>query len=109
MQIKKYKGAELWMHMIYTKSLLIRELIPEDWQEVQNIVLDLQKSEYAIYDMSFPVRDEEIRALTKQFAESHLFFAVMFDGIMIGYVCFHEKDGIFDLGYCFHSDVQQAA
>ena len=92
--------------MINTKNLLIRELIPEDWHEMQNIALDFQKSEYAIYDMPLPVRDVEIKSLTKQFAESHLFFAVMFNGIMIGYVCFHEKDGIFDLGYCFHSDFQ---
>ena len=92
--------------MINTNSLLIRELVPEDWQEMQNIAIDFQKSEYAVYDMLLPVRDEEIKALTKQFAESHLFFAVIFDGIMIGYVCFHEKDDIFDLGYCFHSDVQ---
>ena len=92
--------------MINTNNLSIRELVPEDWKEIQNIVLDFQKSEYAVYDMPLPVGDEEIKALTKQFAESHLFFAVMLDGIMIGYVCFHENDDIFDLGYCFHSDVQ---
>ena len=92
--------------MIKTNSLLIRELVPEDWKEVQNIALDFRKSEYAVYDMQLPVQDEEIKALTKQFAESHLFFAVMLDEFMIGYVCFHEKDSIFDLGYCFHSDAQ---
>ena len=90
--------------MIYTNRLLIRELVPEDWPEVQNIALDFQKSEYAVYDMPLPVRDEEIKALTKQFAESHLFFAVMLEKNMIGYICFHEDNGIYDLGYCFHSD-----
>ena len=62
---------KLGCYMINTNSLLIRELIPEDWQEVQNIALDFQKSEYAIYDMPLPVRDEEIKAVTKQFAKSH--------------------------------------
>ena len=92
--------------MIYTNRLLIRELISEDWRDMQRIAADFQKSEYAIYDMPLPVQDEEIKALTNQFAESHMFFAVMLDKIMIGYVCFHEDNGIYDLGYCFHSDHQ---
>lgn len=25
---------------------------------------------------------------------------------MIGYICFHNNDGDYDLGYCFHSDYQ---
>lgn len=92
--------------MIYTNRLLIRELISEDWQDMQRIAADFQKSEYAVYDMPLPTRDEEIKALTKQFAESHLFFAAMLEKIMIGYICFHEDNGIYDLGYCFHSDYQ---
>ena len=90
--------------MIYTNRLLIRELNSEDWQDMQRIAADFQKSEYAVYDMPLPAQDEEIRALTKPFAESHLFFAVMLEKSMIGYVCFHEDNGIYDLGYCFHSD-----
>lgn len=92
--------------MIYTNRLLIRELISEDWRDMQRIAADFQKSEYAVYDMPLPVQDEEIKALTNQFAESCLFFAVMLDKIMIGYICFHEDNGIYDLGYCFHSDYQ---
>ena len=92
--------------MIYTNRLLIRELIAEDWRDMQRIAVDFQKSEYAIYDMPLPTRDKEIKALTTQFAESHLFFAAILDKIMIGYVCFHEDNGIYDLGYCFHSDYQ---
>ena len=92
--------------MIYTNRLLIRELISEDWHDMQRIAADFQKSEYAIYDMPLPIQDEEIEALTNQLAESHLFFAAMLDKNMIGYICFHENNGIYDLGYCFHSDYQ---
>lgn len=92
--------------MIYTNRLLIRELISEDWRDMQKIAADFQKSEYAMYDMPLPTQDEKIKALTNQFAESRLFFAAMLDKIMIGYVCFHEDNGIYDLGYCFHSDYQ---
>ena len=92
--------------MIYTNRLLIRELISEDWRDMQRIAADFQKSEYAVYDMPLPVQDEEIKALTNRFAESRLFFAAMLDKNIIGYVCFHENNGIYDLGYCFHSDYQ---
>lgn len=87
-----------------THRLQIRELDPYDWQAMQRIALDFLKSEYVIYDMPLPVEDEKIKELTKQFAASHLFFAVMLDNVMIGYVCFHEENGNYDLGYCFHSD-----
>ena len=92
--------------MIHTNRLLIRELISEDWRDMQRIAADFQKSEYAVYDMPLPARDEEIKALTEQFAGSHLFFAVILGEVMIGYICFHEDNGIYDLGYCFHSDHQ---
>ena len=92
--------------MINTNRLQIRELAAEDWQAMQSIAIDFGKSEYAIYDMPLPVNDEEIKALTRQFAQNRLFFAVMLDEIMIGYICFYEDNGSYDLGYCFHSDYQ---
>ena len=92
--------------MIKTDRLQIRELTPEDWQAMQEIALDFQASKYAVYDMPLPVEEAEIRALTAQFAGSHLFFSVMLGEAMIGYVCFHEDKGLYDLGYCFHSRYQ---
>lgn len=90
--------------MINTNRLFIRELSTDDWQDMQKIAIDFLKSEYVIYDMPIPVEDEKIKELTKQFSESHLFFAVMLEEVMIGYVCFHEDNENYDLGYCFHSD-----
>lgn len=89
-----------------TKRLLTRELVPEDWQHMQKIAADFRKSEYAIYDMPLPVEDGEIIALTRQFAETQMFYAVLLHDVMIGYICFHEDNGKYDLGYCFHSDYQ---
>lgn len=89
-----------------TERLLIRELIPDDWKFMQRIAADFQKSKYAIYDMPLPTKDLEIAALTKQFAETGLFYAVLLGDVMIGYICFHEDSGNYDLGYCFHSDYQ---
>ena len=71
---------------------------------MQRIAADFRKSQYAVYDMPLPTVEQEIKALTKVFAETNLFFAVLQENAMIGYVCFHEENGNYDLGYCFHSD-----
>ncbi|MBQ8508740.1 MAG: GNAT family N-acetyltransferase [Clostridia bacterium] len=86
-----------------TKRLTIRLLSPDDWKSMQTIAADFAASEYAVYDRPLPTEDNEIRELTGRFAATQLFFAVLLDDSMIGYVCFHEEDGRFDLGYCFHS------
>lgn len=91
---------------IQTNRLLIKEIENEDWKNLKNIATDFKNSQYAIYDLPLPVEDEEIKTLTKQFADSHLFFAVFLrdTSTMIGYVCFHKDNENYDLGYCFHSD-----
>lgn len=55
--------------------------------------------------MALPTEDETIKASVKRFAESELFFAVFLkeSDDMIGYICFHKNQRIYDLGYCFHS------
>lgn len=89
-----------------TQRLFIRELQPEDWQAMQKIAADFAKSQYAIYDMPLPEENEKIKSLTEQFAGSQMFFSVMLENVMIGYVCFHDANGNYDLGFCFHSAYQ---
>ncbi len=89
-----------------TERCLIRELVPDDWKSMQKIAVDFRKSKYAVYDMPLPVEDAEIIARTKQFAQTQMFYAVLLYDMMIGYICFHEDHGMYDLGYCFHSDYQ---
>lgn len=88
-----------------TSRVYIRRLCETDWQEMKNIFMDFNNSQYAVYDMPLPTEDGEAKALTKRFADSELFFAVFLkeSGDMIGYVCFHKEGDKYDLGYCFHS------
>ena len=88
-----------------TSRLFIRHLNESDWQEMKNIFIDFNNSKYAVYDRPLPTEDGETKALTKRFADSNLFFAVLLreSSNMIGYVCFHKDGDKYDLGYCFHS------
>ena len=88
-----------------TNRLFLRAIRPEDWESLKSIAADFRTSEYVIYDRPLPVEEREIMALTKQFAQSGLFFGVFLkeSPVMIGYVCFHNENEDYDLGYCFHS------
>lgn len=88
---------------IRTNRLYIRDLHASDWREVQEIFIDFNNSEYAVYDMPLPTEDSKAKSLVEQFAESGLFFVVCLSEKIIGYICFHVNDGKYDLGYCFHS------
>ncbi len=89
-----------------TNRLSIRNLIPDDWKSMQKIAIDFAQSKYAVYDMPLPVDTTAIISLTEQFAETQLFYAVLLHDVMIGYICLHEDNGNYDLGFCFHSDYQ---
>lgn len=91
--------------MIETNRLCIRHLNEADWQDMKRIFTNFNHSEYAVYDMPLPTNNEEIKTLTKRFADSNLFFAVFLkeSSEMFGYVCFHKDGDSYDLGYCFHS------
>lgn len=87
-----------------TERLSIRELMPDDWRRMREIAADFRESEYAVYDKPLPSDDAEMIALTEQFAGTRMFYAVLLRDVMIGYICFHEDNGHYDLGFCFHSD-----
>lgn len=89
---------------MHTNRLLIRRFALQDWQALKAIITDFSHSEYAIYDVPFSTEDGEIKKLAKLYAETELFFAVLRENEMIGYICFHELDGNYDIGYLFHSD-----
>lgn len=90
---------------ISTDRLAIRPLREDDFPIMRKLALDFERSPYAIYDMPFPTGEAACRALTKQFADTGLFFAVCLacSSEMIGYVCFHKDGDAYDLGYRFHS------
>ena len=88
-----------------TFRLCIRNLREDDWSQMKSLFIEFNNSEYAAYDRPLPTEDMEVEALTKQFVETNLFFAIdlLDQDEMIGYVCFHKDEGKYDLGYCFHS------
>ena len=88
-----------------TSRLYIRNLREDDWIKMKSLFIDFNNSDYAVYDRPLPTEDMEVKALTKQFVENDLFFAIYLldENQMIGYVCFHKEQEKYDLGYCFHS------
>lgn len=90
--------------MLKTDRLTIQELKAEDWKNLKELAIDFRKSEYAVYDMPLPIEDDKIKSLCEKFAASGLWFAVRFEDKMIGYICFHQNENTYDLGFCFHSD-----
>ena len=94
--------------LIKTDRLYVRSLRVHDWPDMKNIFLDFNNSKYAKFDRPLPSKDDAVQSLVKEFVDSNLFFAVYRPGKnkMLGYVCFHNDAGTYDLGYCFHSDHQ---
>ena len=90
---------------IKTERLEIRRLKNEEWKELKFIIEDFQNSNYGIYDSHFLMEDVKFKNSVKRLVDSNLFFVVTLKETseMIGYICFHNNDEIYDLGYCFHS------
>ena len=89
----------------YTDRLWIRPIEAGDWYASQMIIKDFNRSKYRIYDMPLPESDTQVRDMTTQWAQSGLFFGIFLADTseMIGYICFHRDNSIYDLGYCFHT------
>lgn len=90
---------------IKTKRLEIKNFVIDNWMDLQEIFVDFESSEYAIYDYQLPTTDNEVKGITDRFAKNK-FFAVyeLNNNKVIGYVCFNgENDKELDLGYCFNS------
>lgn len=89
---------------LHSKRLHIRTLVFEDWKEVQRLFIDFTDSPARIYDAPLPCDEDGAKNLCKVFADSKMFFAVFLPDSeeMLGYVCFHEDGGVYDMGYLFH-------
>ena len=103
--IENLKLTETNIVMIETNRLCIRHLKEAYLQYMKRIFKNFNNYEYSVYDMPLPTNNEEVKALTKQFTDSKLFFAVILkdSNEMLGYICFHKDADAYDLGYCFHS------
>lgn len=93
------------MEKIRTERLELRNFVPEDFRDLQEIIIDKESSGYAIYDHAFPTGEEAVRGITERFAKGDKFMAVWHpdEKKVIGFVCLNGEEKKLDLGYCFHS------
>lgn len=91
------------MRKIKSERLTMRLLKMRDWRRLAALDADFSASPYAAYDLPWPKDRRGIKRLTRQFVRTRLFFAVLLDRKMIGYVCFCEEDGSYDVSYLIHS------
>jgi len=97
------------MTELKTDRLIIRNFTPDDWKDLQEIIIDKEASEYAIYDHQFPTSEEEVKGITEWFSTGDNFLSVYekTENKVIGYVSLNgESDKVRDLGYCIHSAYQ---
>lgn len=100
------------MNKIETSRLIIRNFRADEWQELQDIIIRYQTTEYAKYDHKWPTSAEEIQDITAWFANGDNYLAVCLKptGQLIGFIAINrreEQDGkVYNLGYIFHIDYQ---
>lgn len=98
------------MTTIETDRLTIRNFGADDWQDLQEMVIKYQESEYARYDHQWPTCMEEIKDIVEWFAggDSYLAACLKTTNKLIGFIALNpgeeEGDVEFNLGYAFHTD-----
>ena len=92
---------------IDTQRLTIRGFASYDWRDLQQMIIQKEASEYAVYDHQWPVSDEEIKRIVGWFVDNPNYFAVCTkEPKLIGYILLNntEHKNEFDMGYCFNED-----
>ena len=98
------------MIRLETVSLVIRNFCAADWQDLQEMIVKYQASEYAQYDHKWPTAAKEIKGVAEWFAGGDDYLAVCLKttGKLIGFIALkrdEEASGVeFNLGYVFHAD-----
>ena len=91
------------MMRIHTERLLLRRIRRRDLDGLMRLDLDFSNTYYASYDLPWPQEKRAMRRLLHRFIQTRLFFAVLLDRRMIGYVCFCEEEDSYDVSYLIHS------
>ena len=95
--------------MIRTERLSIRRIQSADWKALQSIWTDAALSFYAQFDVPMELDNRSVSRRVKRWASysksnTHMFFAVCFANVLIGYICVNKYEDDYEIGYCFHSD-----
>lgn len=95
---------------IETDRLRITNFDGNDWQALQEIVIDKESSEYAYMDHAWPTDSEKIKEICNWFSQGDEFLAVRIKegNLLVGFVSLNNTDipKEKNLGYCLHSSHQ---
>jgi RimJ/RimL family protein N-acetyltransferase len=96
------------MKDLETQQLIIRNFTSVDWNDLFEIGMNYEKSEYAKYDQG-PWSDspEAYKGIVESWSKNDDFLAVVLkgDNKMIGFISVPRKSNkIFDFGFVFHPD-----
>ena len=96
------------MVSLETNRLVIRNFTPDDWQQLQEMVIAYQASEAAQYEDPWPTSAEKVKGIAGWFAGGDDYLAVCLkdSGTLIGLVAIGRREDqeqrIHNLGYVFH-------
>jgi RimJ/RimL family protein N-acetyltransferase len=91
-----------------TDRLIIRNFRPDDWQDLQETVVQYQASEWARYEDRWPTAKEEVKDMAKWLAGGDDYLAVCLKemGKLIGLIAINRRQEqagrVYNLGYVFH-------
>jgi RimJ/RimL family protein N-acetyltransferase len=96
------------MISLHTDRLIIRNFNPDDWQELQEMIIRYQATESAQYEDPWPTSAADIRGIAGWFAGGDDYLAVCLKttGKVIGLIAIErrkdQEDRMHNLGYVFH-------
>ena len=97
------------MNAIQTDRLVIRNFTPDDWRDLQEMIVQYEASEYGQYDHAWPTSDADIQGVAAWFAGGDSFLAVSLktSGKVIGFIGLNREDKPdlveYNLGYVFNA------
>jgi RimJ/RimL family protein N-acetyltransferase len=96
------------MYSTETERLSIRNFTAEDWQGLQEVIINYQASESARYEPPWPTSDEEVQGIAAWFAsgDDYLCVCLKDTGTVIGLLAVDRRNDreerVHNLGYIFH-------
>jgi len=100
------------MISLETDRLILRNFTPDDWQGLQEVVIQYQASDAAQYEPPWPTSAEDVQNIAAHFAGGDDFLAVCLKitGKVIGLVAIErreeQEERVHNLGYVFHPGYQ---
>ncbi|TFG73519.1 MAG: hypothetical protein E4H27_00590, partial [Anaerolineales bacterium] len=82
------------MITLKTDRLIVRNFRIDDWQDLQEAIINYQASESAKYEDPWPTADDDMKGIVAWFAQGDEFLAVSLidSGKVIGFVAINRRD-----------------